>query len=62
MRFVDGNKRIAQAAMEAMLILNGHEVVAPVGEQEAVFLDLAAGRLSREDFAAWLASRAVRIP
>jgi death on curing protein len=53
--FVDGNKRIAQAAMEAFLLFNGHEVQAPVDEQEAVFLNLAAGRLSREAFTDWLA-------
>jgi death-on-curing protein len=60
--FVDGNKRIAQAAMEAMLLFNRHEVIAPVGEQETVFLELAAGRLKRDDFTAWLASRVVPVP
>lgn len=60
--FVDGNKRIAQAAMEAMLIFNGLEIIAPVGEQETVFLDLAAGRMNRGDFIAWLAGRVVPIP
>jgi death-on-curing protein len=60
--FHDGNKRIAQAAMEAMLIFNGHGIIAPVGEQETVFLDLAAGLTSRDDFTAWVASRAVSIP
>ncbi len=57
--FVDGNKRIAQAAMEAMLLFNGHEVAALVDDQEATFLALAAGSLSREDFTDWLARHVV---
>src|SRR5262245_61394807 len=34
--FIDGNKRIGHAAMEVMLLLNGHEIVGSVDEQEAV--------------------------
>jgi death-on-curing protein len=52
--FVDGNKRVGHAAMETFLVLNGHEVSAPVDEQEKVFLDLAAGTIEREDFTNWL--------
>jgi death-on-curing protein len=40
--FVDGNKRIGHAAMEAFLMLNGFEIVADVDEQEDLFLRLAA--------------------
>lgn len=50
--FVDGNKRVAHAALEVTLVMNGLEFEAPVGELEAVFVDLAAGRLSRADFTA----------
>jgi death-on-curing protein len=57
--FVDGNKRIAHAAMATMLDVNGHKVVAPVDEQEATFLALAAGSLSREEFTDWLARHVV---
>ena len=32
--FVDGNKRVGHAAMETFLVLNGHEIDAPVPEQE----------------------------
>src|SRR5215510_4124205 len=32
--FLDGNKRVAHAAMEVFLVLNGHEIVASVDEQE----------------------------
>ena len=52
--FVDGNKRLAHAATEAFLILNGSEIDAPVDEQERLMLDLASGRLTREQLAAWL--------
>jgi death-on-curing protein len=47
--FADGNKRVGHAALETFLVLNGHELAAPVDEQEQIFLRLAAGELSRED-------------
>jgi death-on-curing protein len=52
--FVDGNKRVAHAATEAMLMLNGLELAAPVDEQERVMLDLAAGLLTREQLTTWV--------
>jgi death-on-curing protein len=52
--FVDGNKRVAHAAMEVFLTLNGLELQADVDEQETVFLDLASGRSSRPELEAWL--------
>jgi len=52
--FVDGNKRIAHAAMETFLVRNGFELNAGVDEQEAVFLQLAAGTLTREQFVEWV--------
>ena len=52
--FIDGNKRVAHAAMEVFLLLNGFEIVAPVDEQERLMLDLAAGKMSREQLADWL--------
>lgn len=48
--FVDGNKRIAHAAMETFLVRNGYEIQAHVDEQETIFLQLAAGSLMREEF------------
>jgi death on curing protein len=53
--FVDGNKRIAHAAMETFLVLNGQEIEASVDDQEELMLDLARGVLSREQLTAWLA-------
>ncbi len=52
--FVDGNKRIGHAAMEVFLLLNGHELRAPVDEQERLMLELAAGNLKRETFVEWV--------
>lgn len=60
--FHDGNKRVAHAAMETFLVLNGHELNAGVDEQEAVFLQLAASALSRDDFLAWIQQHLVPLP
>jgi prophage maintenance system killer protein len=40
--------------MEVFLALNGVELPARVDEQEALFLNLAAGRSSRPELEAWL--------
>jgi death-on-curing protein len=52
--FEDGNKRIGHAAMETFLVLNGFEIDAPVDEQETVFLQLAAGQMTRDEFTDWV--------
>jgi death-on-curing protein len=52
--FIDGNKRVGQAAMETFLILNGFELAADVNEQERLLFDLAAGKITRQELAAWL--------
>ena len=52
--FVDGNKRVAHAAMATFLLLNGADIAATVDEQEQLMLNLASGRLSRSDLVAWL--------
>jgi death on curing protein len=54
--FVDGNKRVAHAAMETFLLLNGFEVSAPVNEQEQVMLALAAGQVSRSELVTWISA------
>ena len=59
--FVDGNKRIAHAAMEVFLVLNGEEISAAVDEQEKQMLALAAGDLSRKSLAEWLAEHVTPI-
>jgi death-on-curing protein len=50
--FVDGNKRVGHAALESLLMLNGHELATSVDDAERVLLDPAAGRLTREAFTA----------
>ena len=52
--FVDGNKRVAHAAMATFLLLNNADIAATVDEQEQLMLNLASGRLSRSDLVAWL--------
>ncbi len=52
--FVDGNKRIGQAAMEITFVLNGYEIEATVDEQEKLILDLASGTLDKETFFRWV--------
>lgn len=59
--FIDGNKRIAHAAMETFLVRNGFELNADVDEQEAVFLQLAAGTLMREQFIEWVRQHMVSL-
>ena len=56
--FVDGNKRIAHAAMEVFLILNGYEIRATVDDQEHLMLGLAAGSVSRDELLTWLRAHA----
>ena len=59
--FVDGNKRVAHSAMEVFLVLNGYEIECPIDEQEAVWLQLAAGEQSRAELVAWLSKQARRL-
>jgi death-on-curing protein len=57
--FVDGNKRIAHAAMAVFLELNGFSIEASVVEQEKIMLDMAAGKMTREALTEWLAGHVI---
>lgn len=57
--FVDGNKRIALAASDALLRINGFKLSGSDSELESVFLQLAAGELDRESLAAWFKAHIV---
>jgi len=46
--FVDGNKRVAAAVMEAFLITNGFELLMKDDELVELFLRIAASELNRE--------------
>lgn len=52
--FMDGNKRIGQAVMEAVLLRNGHEVDASIDEQEEVILRAARGEMTRRELSLWV--------
>jgi death-on-curing protein len=47
--------------METFLILNGFEIEASIDEQETIILDLADGKLNRENFTAWLNNHIIHI-
>jgi death-on-curing protein len=57
--FVDGNKRTGHAAMEVFLVRNDHELGADVDAQEEALLDVAAGGMTRDDFADWIEAHTV---
>ena len=57
--FVDGNKRVGHAAIEAFLAVNGFELSADVADQEDLFLRLAAGNVDRAALSVWIAFHAV---
>jgi death-on-curing protein len=40
--------------MEIFLVLNSHEINAPVDEQEQIILKVASGELGRDYFTDWL--------
>jgi death on curing protein len=52
--FVDGNKRVGHAAMEATLLLNGHEFAATVDEAERIIVGVASGTITREQLTSWV--------
>ncbi len=55
--FVDGNKRTGFLAAYTCLDLNGLVLIAPDAEAVVMTLDLAAGEMPEEGFAAWLRDR-----
>ena len=60
--FTDGNKRIGHATMETFLVLNGLEIDASVDEQEQVILNVASGKMARENLTKWLRAHVVEKP
>jgi death-on-curing protein len=59
--FVDGNKRTALASMIVSLGLNGMDLDAPQDIATAVVLSLAAGEITEESLAGWIAEHTVRL-
>jgi death-on-curing protein len=56
--FLDGNKRTSLVVAELFLELNGSELTATDAECVTAFLRLAAGDLSEEQLADWIAAHA----
>lgn len=52
--FVDGNKRTALVAAELFLVLNGYELQADDADCVVTMLQVAAGEMAEDDFAAWI--------
>ncbi len=52
--FVDGNKRIALAAMVVFLDLNGWELACRQAEETAMILRAAAGEMSERSWSEWV--------
>jgi death on curing protein len=52
--FVDGNKRIALAAMVVFLELNGHEFACSEAEETAMVLRAAASEINEQEWNEWL--------
>jgi death on curing protein len=59
--FVDGNKRIAFIAVTLFLRLNGFRLVSEHVEKIQTILDVAAGKISEDEFANWIRTHASRL-
>ncbi len=57
--FIDGNKRTALASMIVFLGLNGFDLDVPQEAATAMVLSLAAGEITEELLAQWLADHTV---
>jgi death-on-curing protein len=57
--FIDGNKRTALASMIVFLGLNRVDLVVPQEEATAMILSLAAGEITEEFLAQWIADHIV---
>ena len=59
--FVNGNKRLALMACYVFLRLNGYRLTAPEPAAVGVVLDLAAGKITERELAAWFKVNCVRV-
>ena len=58
--FLDGNKRVALAAMTVFLDLNGWELACTEVEETTMILKAAAGEISERVLRNWVVRRAVK--
>ena len=47
--------------METFLILNGFEIEATIDEQEQIILDLAGGKVTRQEITKWLKDHVIHL-
>ena len=59
---VDGNKRLAWAAMRTFCLLNGHDLTYQVDDAETFVQQVAAGRLAVPEIAEWISDHLVVLP
>ena len=59
--FVDGNKRVALAAIDVFLRLNGWALDASEVDAAATMIDLASGGLTEEALVAWVRGNTERL-
>ena len=55
--FVDGNKRVAVAAAEVFLMINGSELTASDDELERLTMEVAAGRIAKDQVTEFFVTR-----
>ena len=60
--FLDGNKRTSLVVAELFLELNGYALTASDSQCVTTFLQLAAGDLSEEQLAEWIAVHSAALP
>ena len=60
--FLDGNKRTSLVVVELFLALNGSELTATDTQCVTTFLQLAAGDLTEDQLADWIAGHSATIP
>jgi death-on-curing protein len=60
--FIDGNKRIALAALDLFLRANGFRIVASADEIVETILAVASGAMPREAFTDWVRSHIRPLP
>lgn len=56
--FIDGNKRIALAAVVSFLDMNGYRLTCAEAEETAMVLRAAAGEITKEEWSRWVATAA----
>jgi death on curing protein len=60
--FQDGNKRVGFGALDVFLRVNGHRIAATQDGIVDIFLQMAAGTMSREQFTDWVSTHCQPLP